>query len=72
MAATYRTKEGDTIDYIAYQYYGHTNNLVVEKILEENQQLAEQPAVLPQGIMIILPDEQGTAVITTNKVKLWD
>ena len=72
MAATYRTKEGDTIDYIAYQYYGHTNNLVVEKILEENQQLAEQPAVLPQGITITLPDQQDTAVITSNKVKLWD
>ena len=72
MAATYITKEGDTIDSIAYQYYGHTNNLVVEKILEENQLLAEQPAVLPHGIMIILPDEQATAVITTNKVKLWD
>ncbi|MFN6969602.1 MAG: tail protein X [Rheinheimera sp.] len=72
MAASYITKEGDTVDYIAYQYYGHTRNRVVEKILEANQQLAELPAVLPHGIMIILPDEQVTAVITTNKVKLWD
>ncbi|WP_179989778.1 tail protein X [Acinetobacter sp. YH1901141] len=72
MAASYITKEGDTVDYIAYQYYGHTGNLVVEKILDANYSLAEQPAVLPQGIMITLPDENSTSVVTTNKVKLWD
>ena len=72
MAASYITKEGDTVDYIAYQYYGYTRNRVVEKILEANQQLAEQPAVLPQGITITLPDQQDTAVITSAKVKLWD
>jgi phage tail protein X len=72
MAASYITKEGDTVDYIAYQYYGHTGNQVVEKILDANYSLAEQPAVLPQGITITLPDQQDTAVITSAKVKLWD
>ena len=72
MAAIYRTKEGDTVDYIAYQYYGNTNNLVVEKILEANHLLAEQPAILPHGIELVLPDQQDTAVITSAKVKLWD
>lgn len=72
MAAIYRTKEGDTVDYIAYQYYGNTNNLVVEKILEANHLLAEQPAILPHGIELVLPDPQEIIAVTTDKVKLWD
>lgn len=70
--ATYLTKEGDTLDFIAYKYYGSTDNQQVEKILNANYKLSEYPAVLSEGILIELPDQTRTPTISNKKVKLWD
>ncbi|QKN87921.1 baseplate protein [Acinetobacter phage vB_AbaP_Alexa] len=70
MPQEYRTKDGDTVDFIAWKQYGSTDNRVVEKVLAANLGLADIGPILPAGLVITLPDvepEQKTA-----KVKLWD
>lgn len=68
--AQYLTKTGDMLDEIAYRYYGHTNNKVVERILDANFGLSQYEALLPAGVLIELPEVKQT--IDTRKVKLWD
>lgn len=70
MATTYTTKDGDTVDYIAWKFYGSTANKVAEAVLEANAGLADQGPVLPAGIRITLPEVAAPA--TTQGVKLWD
>jgi len=68
--AQYLTKAGDTLDEIAYRYYGNTNNKVVERILKVNFGISQYEALLPAGVLIELPEvKQSTE---TRKVKLWD
>lgn len=68
--AQYSTKDGDTLDEIAYHYYGNTNNKVVENIIEANFGITDHPSILPAGILIELPEvKQSTE---KQKVKLWD
>lgn len=55
-AQEYRTKMGDTVAYIAWKQYGNQNPGTVEAIFLANQSLADQPAELPAGLIIILPD----------------
>ncbi|MDH1518501.1 tail protein X [Acinetobacter johnsonii] len=66
----YLTKAGDTLDEIAYRYYGNTNNKVVERILEVNFGISQYEALLPAGVLIELPEVQQST--ETRKVKLWD
>lgn len=70
--AKYQTKDGDVLDQIAYQYYGNTNNRIVEQILEANIGLVDYGPILPEGIIITLPEQTQTTVVTNTKVKLWD
>lgn len=70
--AVYRTKDGDTVDSIAYKYYGSTSNKLVENIFEANHRLSDYPPVLPEGLLIELPEQSQTTMTTTKKVKLWD
>jgi len=65
----YRSKEGDTVDLIAWRYYGRQNDLIVERLLEANPGLADYGPELPAGLRIALPeidDEQQT-----ESVRLW-
>lgn len=66
----YLTKADDTLDEIAYRYYGHTNNKVVERILEANFGISQYGVFLPAGVLIELPEVRKTT--ETRKVKLWD
>ena len=68
--AQYSTKDGDTLDEIAYRYYGNTNNKVVENIIEANFGITHYPAILPGGDLIELPEL--TQPTEKQKVKLWD
>jgi len=52
----YRTRDGDTADYIAWKYYGTTERRVVEQLLDANKGLADYGPVLPAGILVTLPD----------------
>lgn len=70
MATTYLTREGDTVDYIAWKFYGFTNNQVVEAVLNANRGLADYGTALPGGISIALPEMAPLA--QAKGVKLWE
>ncbi|MBT0886299.1 MULTISPECIES: tail protein X [Acinetobacter] len=68
--AQYSTKDGDTLDEIAYRYYGSTDNQVVENIIDANFGITDYPPILPAGVLIELPEAKQS--IEKQKVKLWD
>ena len=70
MTTTYTTRDGDTVDFIAWKFYGATTNLVVEAVLAANRGLADYGAKLPAGLTITLPKIQAPA--NAPGVKLWD
>jgi phage tail protein X len=70
MKTIYTTREGDTVDAIAWRFYGATDNRVTEAVLEYNPGLADYGAELPAGIHVTLPDVETPA--KTRGVKLWD
>lgn len=67
MTTTYTTKDGDTVDYICWKYYGSTNNVVA--VLEANVGLADTGPELPAGMVITLPE---VTTATKQGVKLWE
>lgn len=70
MTTTYTTREGDSVDYVAWKFYGATTNQVVETVLEANPGLADRGPILPAGVSITLPEI--TAPARSLGVKLWD
>jgi phage tail protein X len=66
----YRTSAGDTIDYIAWKYYGTQTGRVVEQLADANPGLADLGPVLPAGVIVTLPDLQLETEV--NQVRLWD
>lgn len=69
MALTYRTHDGDTVDWIVWRRYGHISNGLVERVLRENPGLADAGPVLPAGIPLTLPEDDRPA--TRRRVRLW-
>jgi phage tail protein X len=67
---TYTTREGDTVDFIAWKFYGSTANRVTESVLDSNPGLAAYGPELPDGVQIDLPAIEAPA--KTTGVKLWD
>ncbi len=66
--ATYRTRDGDTLDWICWKHYGRQSG-AVEAVLEANRHLADKGPILTSGLEIELPDlGQPTPV---NEVELW-
>ncbi|SOZ37705.1 tail protein X [Cupriavidus neocaledonicus] len=70
MATEYLTRDGDTPDQIAWNYYGTRDGLVVERLLDANPGLADRGPLLPAGVTITLPDLPTPA--TEQGVRLWD
>ncbi|MDP4573247.1 tail protein X [Pseudomonas sp. LPH60] len=68
MATTCRTSDGDLLDTLCYQYYGHLNGSF-EAVLDANQGLADEPQPFRAGVLIVLPDLQSQ---TETTVQLWD
>lgn len=66
---TYITSAGDTVDYIAYKYYGTLSGLTAEQLLNANPGIADLGPVLPSGIVLTMP-VIATATIQTS-VRLW-
>ena len=60
MATKYRTKEGDTVDYICWRFYGTSKN-ITEAVLEANTNLANADVELPANLLIELPDIEPEA-----------
>lgn len=70
MALEYRTKQGDTADYIAWLQYGTTDPGVVEQLLAANKGLADRGPILPAGVLVVLPEIDTTA--KSEGIRLWD
>lgn len=68
MAMICRTSDGDLLDTLCYQHYGHLNG-TVEAVLAENRLLADEPQPLRRGLLIAFPDIAGQVV---EQVQLWD
>lgn len=70
MTTTYTTKDGDSVDFICWKFYGSTANRVTEAVLEANLGLADHGPLLPAGVTVTLPAIEAPA--KTQGVKLWD
>lgn len=68
--ARYCTKDGDVLDAICFNHYGGSRGYV-EAILEANSGLAGHDAILPAGVIIVLP-ELPELKQHTKTVHLWD
>lgn len=68
MATTCRTSDGDLLDTLCHQYYGHLNGSV-EAVLDANQGLADEPQPFRGGVLIVLPELSSQ---TDASVLLWD
>ncbi|SKA81395.1 P2-like prophage tail protein X [Thiothrix eikelboomii] len=67
---TYTTQDGDVLDALCYAEYGAEHG-TTEAVLAVNPILAQHPAVLPAGVVILLPDLQSSSPVKTQ-VQLWD
>ena len=68
MATTCRTSDGDTLDVICHNVYGHLNGST-EAVLDANQGLADEPQPYRTGVVIYLPDLPSP---TGEEISLWD
>lgn len=68
MAMTCRTSDGDLLDTICHNYYGHLSGSV-EAVLDANQGLADEEQPFRTGLIIVLPDLPSPV---TEEVTLWD
>lgn len=67
MATICRTSEGDLLDTLCQQYYGHLSGSV-EAVLDANQGLADEPQPFRTGVQILLPD---LLTQTDEVIQLW-
>ena len=68
--ATVIAAQGDTVDSLCWQYYGRTAG-VTEAVLEANPGLADHGPILPQGLVVNMPEAQASAP-QRQMVQLWD
>ncbi|MFV1464615.1 MULTISPECIES: tail protein X [Phaeobacter] len=64
---TYRTSQGDMIDEICKDHYGHEDMTVA--VYEANPGLAQLGPILPKGVLIALPDPAPATV--RKPLRLW-
>lgn len=70
MSETYKSRDGDLVDEIAWRYYGTRSGLATERVFDANPHLADHGPILPGGVIITLPDLPTPAA--TKGVRLWD
>jgi phage tail protein X len=70
MIGTTRTMDGDTADQIALRIYGVTAG-ATEALLDANPNLATLGAVLPVGVVVMLP-ELAPTLAASPVTRLWD
>lgn len=71
MATTYRTRQGEVLDMIAFRAYGRRPGMV-EMLLAANRGIADLGPVLPIGTLVVLPDVAPQALTPAMTIKLWD
>ena len=52
---SYRTKQSENLSGILFTHYGKLNSAILAAVLEENQNIANLPLVLPQDTVVLLP-----------------
>jgi len=70
MSVTIRAYQNDTVDAMCWRYYGRTAG-VTEAVLEANPGLADHGPILPQGLVVNMPEAQASAP-QRQMVNLWD
>ena len=73
-ATTYITRDGDTVDYVAWRFYGGAVLGATEQVLEANPGLAAYGPSLPAGLRLALPaaDQVQAQATESQGVRLWD
>lgn len=61
---------GETVDLICRRHYGDESGYV-EAVYDANRGLAARGAILPAGVVIVLPEVEADALADTA-VRLWD
>ena len=70
MANSVRTQQNDTVDALCWRHYGRTAG-VTEAVLAANPGLADHGPVLPQGLVVNMPEAQASAP-QRQMVNLWN
>ena len=70
MPVAIRTNQNDTVDALCWRFYGRTSG-VTEAVLEANPGLADHGPILPQGLVVNMPEAQASAP-QRQMVQLWD
>lgn len=65
-----RAQQGDTVDAMCWRHYGMTEGMV-ELVLEHNPGLADVGVILPEGLVIEMPDAPKPKT-PTPLLKLWE
>ena len=67
----YRTKDGDLLDQVCWDYYGDHPG-AVEQVLVANPGLADSGPALPAGLLIELPELKPATRTAAQSISLWD
>ena len=70
MPVAVRTNQNDTVDTLCWRFYGRTAG-VTEAVLEANPGLADHGPILPQGLVVNMPEAQ-TSAPQRQMVQLWN
>ncbi|WP_019409500.1 tail protein X [Pseudomonas psychrophila] len=70
MANPVRTQQNDSVDALCWRHYGRTAG-VTEAVLTANPGLADHGPVLPQGLVVNMPEAQASAP-QRQMVNLWN
>lgn len=70
MPVAVRTNQNDTVDALCWRFYGRTAG-ITEAVLEANPGLADYGPILPQGLVVNMPEAQASAP-QRQMVQLWD
>lgn len=62
-----RTSDGDLLDTLCVQYYGHLVG-TVEAVYDANQWLADEPQPFRAGLLIVMPEVEVPVI---GEVQLW-
>ena len=70
MTVAVRANQNDTVDALCWRFYGRAAG-VTEAVLEANPGLADHGPILPQGLVVNMPEAQASAP-QRQMVQLWD
>ena len=70
MPIAIHANQNETVDALCWRYYGRTAG-VTEAALEANPGLADHGPILPQGLVVNMPEAQAS-VPQRQMVNLWD